>query len=81
MSDIQERTRSAEGAITVNGEAAPPVESGKLPDLLAALDIDPATVRGVAVAVNDEVVPRRAWDDVLLQAGDRVEVVTAKQGG
>ncbi len=37
--------------------------------------------RGVAVAVNGEVVPRRAWDERRLDDGDRIEVLTAVSGG
>jgi sulfur carrier protein len=37
--------------------------------------------RGVAVAVNDGVVPRSAWAGTCLADGDRVEVLTATQGG
>lgn len=37
--------------------------------------------RGVAVAVNGEVVPRSAWDQTLLSNGQRVEIVGAIQGG
>jgi sulfur carrier protein len=40
-----------------------------------------ATARGIAVAVNDEVVPRTAWPDRVLAEADRVEVLTAVQGG
>lgn len=36
---------------------------------------------GIAVAVNDEVVSRAAWADTSLVAGDRVDVLTAVQGG
>ena len=36
---------------------------------------------GVAAAVNGEVVPRRSWAGAALRDGDRVEVVTAVQGG
>ncbi len=36
---------------------------------------------GCAVAVNDEVVPRSDWVSRPLRAGDRVEVLTAVQGG
>jgi sulfur carrier protein len=43
--------------------------------LLAAVDT------GCAVAVNDEVVPRRTWPEHVLVTGDRVEVLTAVQGG
>ncbi|MBG6069550.1 sulfur carrier protein [Micromonospora ureilytica] len=37
--------------------------------------------RGVAVAVNGEVVPRAGWPARVLRDGDRVEVLTAAQGG
>jgi sulfur carrier protein len=36
---------------------------------------------GVAVAVNDEVISRGHWDVTPLADGDRVEVLTAVQGG
>ncbi|MFG1921290.1 sulfur carrier protein ThiS [Cryptosporangium sp. NPDC048952] len=53
---------------------------------------DPATVealvqqltqspRGVAVAVNGEVVPRGGWARAQLTDGDEVEVLMAVQGG
>ena len=51
-----------------------------LPELLALLGYDVAT-SGIAVALNDRVVPRSAWDSALLKPGDRVEVVGAVQGG
>ena len=37
--------------------------------------------RGVAVAVDGEVVPRGAWDETLITEGARVEIVAAVQGG
>jgi len=37
--------------------------------------------RGVAAAVNGDVVPRGAWSATPLRDGDQVEVVTAVQGG
>ncbi|MFY1635922.1 sulfur carrier protein ThiS [Solwaraspora sp. WMMB335] len=37
--------------------------------------------RGVAVAVNGEVVPRSGWAEAGLRDGDRVEVLIAAQGG
>ncbi|MBO0767424.1 MAG: sulfur carrier protein ThiS [Solirubrobacterales bacterium] len=36
---------------------------------------------GVAVAVNEVVVPRGDWERRTLVPGDRVELVTAVQGG
>jgi sulfur carrier protein len=35
----------------------------------------------VAAAVNEAVVPRSAWGAAPLAAGDRVEILTAVQGG
>lgn len=37
--------------------------------------------RGVAVAVDGEVVPRAAWETFALSADARVEVLAAMQGG
>jgi len=37
--------------------------------------------RGLAVAVDGEVVPRGRWDAVELHEGQRVEIVQAVQGG
>lgn len=36
---------------------------------------------GVAVAVNEAVVSRGEWDATVLGEGDRVEILTAVQGG
>jgi sulfur carrier protein len=68
-------------AIVLNGEpyAVPPGIS--VADLLRQLEIDPEAARGIAVAVNEEVVRRTQWAEVRLNAGDRVELVTARQGG
>jgi sulfur carrier protein len=41
----------------------------------------PAPARGVAVAIDGEVVPRAAWDTHPVPEGARVEVLTAMQGG
>ncbi|MGH3747733.1 MAG: sulfur carrier protein ThiS [Micromonosporaceae bacterium] len=40
-----------------------------------------AAASGVAVAVNGEVVPRAEWSSTVLGEGDRIEVLTAAQGG
>jgi sulfur carrier protein len=37
--------------------------------------------RGVAVAVNDTVVPRSTWSTHALVEGDRILVIQATQGG
>lgn len=37
--------------------------------------------KGVAVAVNDQVIPKSKWDQKELEVGDRVEIIKAAQGG
>ncbi len=36
---------------------------------------------GIAVAVNDEVVPKGEWSRDMLKEADRVTIITATQGG
>ena len=38
-------------------------------------------VEGVAVACNEEVVPRSEWADTVVGDGDRIEILVAAQGG
>jgi sulfur carrier protein len=38
-------------------------------------------VGGLAVAVNEDVVPRSRWAQTALAEGDRVEILIAVQGG
>jgi sulfur carrier protein len=64
--------------VTVNGEPRE-VPADMTVEPLIATVTEFAT--GVAAAVNGEVVPRRSWAGTLLRDGDRVEVVTAVQGG
>lgn len=40
-----------------------------------------AEARGVAVAVDGEVVPRAGWGEFAIPDGAHVEVLTAMQGG
>jgi sulfur carrier protein len=41
----------------------------------------PSDARGIAVAVEGEVVPRAGWRTFAIPEGARVEVLTAAQGG
>lgn len=46
-----------------------------------AENLTPPLPAGVAVAVNDRVVPRSRWRSTHVVLGDRVEIVSAVQGG
>ena len=54
-------------------------EHGTLADVLPLLQI--ARADGIAIAVNEEVVPGREWAGYVLRDGDRVFVIRATQGG
>lgn len=57
------------------------VEPGvSVKDLFASLRPDLPN-KGIAVAVNGEVVPRSQWDSRGLDDHDQVQVVSAVQGG
>jgi sulfur carrier protein len=65
--------------IFVNGEARQRA-GATVAELLADLGVDPAA-RGVAVAVDGEVVPRAEWGELTVNEGQRVEALSAMQGG
>ena len=66
--------------VVVNGEATELPDGATVRAVVEALAL-PAEARGVAVAVDAEVVPRGEWDAHRLADGARVEVVRAVQGG
>jgi sulfur carrier protein len=66
--------------IWLNGHPAEGRDGATVADLLAELGIEPAA-RGVAVAVDGEVVPRAEWPRHPVPEGARVEALTAMQGG
>ncbi|MFE9421853.1 sulfur carrier protein ThiS [Kitasatospora sp. NPDC006697] len=64
--------------LTVNGEPREVPAGATLAELVAELSTAPS---GVAAALNETVVPRGSWPRTPLTAGDRVEILTAVQGG
>ncbi len=65
-------------SVELNGEAHELPDEATVADAVAAAG---APDRGVAVAVDGEVVPRAAWPETQLAHGQRVEVLQAVQGG
>ncbi|MGN5632972.1 sulfur carrier protein ThiS [Streptomyces sp. AC154] len=65
-------------AVSVNGETVTVAAGTTLDALVATLTEAPS---GVAAALNETVVPRGQWSGAALADGDRVEVLTAVQGG
>ncbi|HKA69440.1 MAG TPA: sulfur carrier protein ThiS [Actinomycetes bacterium] len=76
--------------VSINGAGRELAAGTTVADVVAELAPPPSDndsgpretpARGIAVAVNDEVVPRTAWPHTLLAEADRIEVLTAVQGG
>jgi sulfur carrier protein len=65
--------------IRLNG-ALCSLDSISLADLLAQHKIDPMKP-GVAIAINDAIVPRAEWLKRTLNPADRVEIVRPHSGG
>ena len=66
-------------AVTVNGRSVALAAPSTLAALVDTLKLP--SLKGVAAAVNDEVVPRAAWESHALGENDRVLVIKATQGG
>jgi sulfur carrier protein len=66
--------------VLLNGSETELAAGATVEAALEELDL-PAAGRGVAVAVDAEVVPRGEWGEHELQEGARVEVLHAIQGG
>ena len=64
--------------ISVNGQRRPLTAGTTLGDVVTSMI---GNREGCAVAVNDSVVPRSDWPARTVEPGDRIEVLTAVQGG
>ena len=62
----------------VNGKEVVMPEGSTVASLVDGMGRDR---RGIAVAVNETVVPRGLWETTRVRGGDRVEILTAAQGG
>ncbi len=63
--------------VTVNGETRD-IAATSVDALLRELDYEGTHF---AIAVNYDVVPKRAWSETVLQTGDEIEIITPRQGG
>ena len=66
-------------SLRINGEAGE-YRAGDVQALVAEYGLDPAR-RGLACALNGEVVPREVWRETLVKPGDKVEIVRPLAGG
>jgi sulfur carrier protein len=66
--------------IQLNGKLSTVADNTTIADVVHMHGVDD-TATGVAVAVNETVVPRREWLTRRLVAGDVIEIIHAVQGG
>jgi sulfur carrier protein len=66
--------------VRVNGQPREIAAGATVAALVESLEVETPR-RGIAVAVDAEVVPRGEWPARELEDGARVEVLTAVQGG
>jgi sulfur carrier protein len=66
--------------VLLNGAQTDLADGATVLTAVEALDL-PAAGRGVAVAVDAEVVPRTQWHTHELNEGARIEILRAIQGG
>jgi sulfur carrier protein len=66
--------------VTVNGDRRRLPGGATVASLVELLDVAPGA-RGIAVALDGEVVARGRWQQTELADGARIEVVSAVQGG
>jgi sulfur carrier protein len=64
--------------VRLNGEPRTLDPGTTLTELIESIT---GSTRGSAVVVDDEVVPRGSWPAFTLRDGQRVELITAVQGG
>ena len=65
--------------IFINDE---PTEFEQSPTILEILAYHQVVeLQGIAIAINDEVIPKANWEKTALQKNDRLMLIRATQGG
>ncbi len=66
--------------IRINGEVISVNEQMKLSEFVT-LRLNGKEPRGIAVALNEMIIPKGKWNETVLNENDNVEIVHAVQGG
>ncbi|RYC71693.1 MULTISPECIES: sulfur carrier protein ThiS [Spirosoma] len=65
--------------VFVNNQSVETPDTASLESLLAQLAM--ADRKGIAVAVNNAIVPRTAWAQLALSGSEKITILQATQGG
>jgi sulfur carrier protein len=66
--------------IKINGEVLNVKEKITLLDFVTGR-LDGKEPRGIAVALNDTIIPKQKWNETIVSENDTIEIVHAVQGG
>lgn len=55
------------------------ITSDKLQELITSKSLQDK--KGIALAINEEIIPRDKWDSTSLNENDKILIITATQGG
>jgi sulfur carrier protein len=66
--------------VSVNGDSMSVPEGSMISDVVARL-LEGAEPKGIAVAVDRDVIPRSEWSITPVRPGAPIEIVTAAAGG
>lgn len=79
MTNRSEITPELVTEIVLNGEARK-VDRLDLIEILESVDVTMDS-KGVALAIDDQLVRKVDWESYVLHGGERIEIITAAQGG
>lgn len=65
--------------VLINDQPYQVSEEGKMQEALDCLQL--SDTQGIALAVNNEVVPKTQWESYRLRPGDKIILIRATQGG
>lgn len=65
--------------VYINNQSVTVSDSVRLSDVL--LQHDFLEKKGIAVAVNNFVVPKAEWNSYLVESADKITIIRATQGG
>ena len=66
--------------LQIGGEATEIKPVASIQELLLSIGVD-VEKKGIAIAKNGTVVPKKSWENEQVNDGDAIEIVRASQGG
>lgn len=64
--------------VNINNQTQSISENSSVSALLEQLDI---VTKGIAIAINNEIISKEKWNEIQVQKEDQVTIIKATQGG